>query len=130
MGSHYEFRGSYSQGVRFFRLRKPNPAVTGATGQWSLDEGDGQSAQDTATGQQSLRLSKTSWAVGRFGPGALAFNGGPAATVGSRAWISNANYQTLPGPNRPFSLSFWFNPDSLNPGSSALAGNDVAVSYT
>jgi hypothetical protein len=124
-GARYEFNGAYSNGVRYFRLRKLDPAAAGVTGQWALDEGEGQNAESISSGSGSLQLSNVTWAAGRIGPGALQFNGGPAST-GSRAWVSNANYQVLPGPNQPFSLSFWFNPAVLTPGWSVLAGNNLA----
>src|SRR6185503_8289521 len=99
--------------------------AAGVTGQWSLDEGQGLSAASANRPGDVLALRNTSWAQGRFGPGALRFSGGPAAN-GSLASLNNTNYQVLPGENHPFSLSFWLNPDQLPPGWSALAGNNVA----
>jgi hypothetical protein len=124
-GARYEFNGAYATGVRYFRLRKLDPVAAGVTSQFPLDEGQGSNAWNASHIGGSLQLSNVTWAVGRVGPGALQFNGGPAATTGSRAWISNENYQLLPGANQPFSLSFWFSPSLLTPGWSALAGNNV-----
>ena len=127
-GARYEFEGVYSSGVRYFRLRKLDPAAAGVASQWTLDDGGGQTAENSTSESGSLQLSNVTWGVGRIGPGALQFNGGPASSTGSRAWVNNASYQVLPGPSQPFSLSFWFNPESLTPGWSALAGNNVSGS--
>jgi hypothetical protein len=117
---------------RFFRLRQgpPNPAldVPGLTGAWRLDEGLGQSSADATGSGPALSLANTAWATGRFGSGALAFNGGGIATGGSRAWVSNMAYRVLPSPGRPFSVSLWFAPQALPLGSSGLIGNDMAGS--
>ena len=124
-GALYQFTSIYSNSVRYFRLRKVDAAAAGVTGQWALDEGDGQSAENfVPTGD--LQLWNAKWAIGRVGPGSMRFTGGGPATPGSFAWVDNANYQVLPGPNHPFSLSLWFNPDNLDPGWIALAGNDAA----
>ena len=111
-----------AMGQRFYRLRRLTPLVPGLTGYWQLDEGAGQMSEDESGAV--LFTSGTTWGTGRFGPGALRFNGAAQQAGGSRAWVSNDQYRVLPATGRPFSLSFWFNPESLTTGSRGLAGAD------
>jgi len=39
--------------------------------------------------------------------------------------VSNTAYRVLPATGNPFSVSFWFSPDTLPAGSQTLAGNDA-----
>jgi len=114
-----------TEGNRFYRLRKLGPAIPGLTGNWTLDEGEGQMSQDSSGNDNAVHLTNVTWAPGRIGPGALWFNGGPAASGGSFAWISNTNYRVLPPTGAPFSIAFWFNPDSLSNTWSGLMGDDA-----
>lgn len=98
-------------------------ATPGLTAHWRLDEGSGQSGNDSQGSGSTLFSSNTSWAGGRSGPTALQFNGGAAGAEGSRAWLSNTNFRVLPATGRPFSLSLWFNPGALTPGWRGIAGN-------
>ncbi|MEY2409708.1 MAG: hypothetical protein QOF48_2378, partial [Verrucomicrobiota bacterium] len=107
---------------RFYRLRRLVPVVAGQSGFWQLNEGGGAVSGDSSGSGAALSLSSVSWAAGRFGPGSLQFNGGTAA-AGSRAWVSNTNYRVLPASGQSFSVSLWFNPDSVSAGSRGLIGN-------
>src|SRR5437899_1294929 len=109
----------------FYRLRQLGPLVPGLTGQWSLDEGQGNVALDASGHENTLFLTNVDWSLGRIGPGALRFNGEPAGAGGSLAWVSNANYRVLPSQGQPFSVSLWFNPDAWINGWSGLLGNDA-----
>ncbi len=109
---------------RFFRLRRLDAGEPGLTGRWQLDEGSGQVAQDASGVGTSLFIEDGTWTSGRIGTGSLRFNGGMGAGA-SRSWVSNSNYQVLPGPGQPFSVSFWFSPDALAPGARGLAGTDA-----
>src|SRR5260221_10859998 len=64
----------------YYRLRKlmPSVLVPGLTGAWTLDEGEGKSAQDVSGAANLATLSNVTWVPGRIGPGALWFNGGLA----------------------------------------------------
>jgi len=117
-------RVAAAMGQRFYRLRRLTPPVPGLTGYWQLDEGMGQMSEDASGTGAALFTSGTSWGSGRFGPGALRFNGGAQQAGGSRAWVSNAQYRVLPAAGQPFSVSFWFNPESLTTGARGLAGTD------
>jgi hypothetical protein len=110
---------------RFYRLRHVRPAPPGATGYWSLDEGTGLTAEDGTDLKATMFLHDATWGIGRTGPGAVRFNGEPNDEGGSLAWVNNINYGVLPASGRPFSVSFWFNPDGLKTGWQGLAGNDA-----
>ncbi len=114
-----------TMGQRFYRLRRLTPAVPGLTGHWQLDEGTGQMSGDQSGAGAVLFTAGTDWGSGRFGPGALRFNGAAVQAGGSRAWVSNENYRVLPGAGQPFSVSFWFNPEALTTGWRGLAGTDT-----
>src|SRR5688572_26785151 len=109
----------------FYRLRHLKPAPPGATGYWSMDEGTGLVAGDGTDSKRTMLLSDATWGIGRTGPGAFRFNGEPKSQGGSFAQVNNLNYGVLPAPGRPFSVSFWFNPDGLRTGWQGLAGNDA-----
>jgi len=113
-----------TMGQRFYRLRRLTPSVPGLTGHWQLDEGTGQMSGNEGGSGAVLFTAGTDWGSGRFGPGALRFNGAAAQAGGSRAWVSNENYRVLPGAGQPFSVSFWFNPEALTTGWRGLAGTD------
>jgi len=108
---------------RFYRLRNAGPPVPGLAGLWELDEGAGSLANEGSGGAPAMSLSNASWISGRIGPGALRFNGGPANGIGSRAWVSNANYSVLPSAGQAFSVSLWFNPEGITPGWRGIMGN-------
>src|SRR5438093_2705987 len=130
-GTNMAFAASPSVGNMFYRLRmlsQSGPAIPGLTGNWNLDEGQGQFAQDSAGHQNRAGLTNTAWTAGRIGPSALSFNGAPAGGPGaSRAWISNTNYRVLPPPGQPFSVSLWFSPDALTNGWQGLIGNAASA---
>lgn len=110
---------------RFYRLRRLTPSVPGLTGHWQLDEGTGQMSGDEGGAGAVLFTASTAWGSGRFGPGALRFNGAAPQAGGSRAWVTNEQYRVLPAAGQPFSVSFWFNPESLTTGWRGLAGTDT-----
>jgi hypothetical protein len=117
-----------TMGRRFYRLRRLTPSMPGLTGHWQLDEGTGQISGDEGGVGAVLFTKGTGWGSGRFGPGALRFDGATVQSGGSRAWVSNENYRVLPGAGQPFSVSFWFNPEALTPGWRGLAGTDTTGS--
>ena len=126
--SHLSVNLPASPGNLFFRLRKLNsaaPAVPGLTAEWTLDEGQGQTAQDSSGYGNVANLANVDWTAGRIGSGALHFNGLPAGSGGNRAWVSNANYTVLPSQGQPFSFSLWFSPDVLTNGWRGLIGNNT-----
>ncbi len=108
-----------AQGSRFYRLHKLGPVAAGLTGWWKLDEETG--ANESSSGAE-ISFANTEWAAGRFGVGALRFNGAP----GTQAWVSNSSYSVLPAAGAAFSASLWFNPDALPSGSQGLMGNDTS----
>ena len=107
---------------RFYRLRRLTPSVPGLTGHWQLDEGSGQMAGDEGGAGAVLFTAGTAWGNGRFGPGALRFNGASQQAGGSLAWVNNEGFRVLPAAGRPFSVSFWFNPEAMTIGWRGLAG--------
>ncbi len=111
----------------FYRLRKlfPVDVVPGLTGIWSLDEGQGQTAQNSSGLQNSATFTNAKWTTGRMGASALWFNGGASGIDGSRAWMSNANYSLLPPTCGAFSVALWFKPDASSNGWSGLIGDDA-----
>ena len=80
-------------------------------------------ADDGTDLEATMFLGHTTWGLGRTGPGSVRFNGKPKDEGGSFAWVNNTNYGVLPAAGRPFSVSFWFNPDGLKTGWQGLAGN-------
>ena len=114
-----------TNGLRFYRLRWLGAAVPGLTGHWGIDGGAGPFSSDGSSGEIFLDATNTAGAAGRFGAGALQFNGGGINSGGSRAWVSNTNFKILPAGNQPFSVSLWFNPDDWSTGWRGLMGNDA-----
>jgi hypothetical protein len=107
-------------GARFYRLRWASAANEALTGLWALDEGAGFSAADTAGVGAAMSLSNVSWRTGRVGSAGLWFE-----SAAGRAWIDQAAGPVVPAGAGPFSISFWFNPASLSPGSQVLAATDL-----
>lgn len=105
---------------RFYRLRARSVPVQPITAEWALDDGAGESALETFAGGPNLDLGIAEWSAGRVGPGSLYF--GAAADGCAKA--DNQDYAVLPPPGHPFSLSLWFNPETLPVGRMGLAGND------
>ncbi len=124
-GPWRQVRIDSAEARRFFRLHKYYSGVAGLTGYWAMDDGSGLEAGEGTGIGSTMQLSNMTWAVGRFGTGALQCNGSPPGIDGSRAWVSNAGYRVLPVSGRPFSVSMWFNPDALTTGWRGLFGNDL-----
>src|SRR5260221_10565139 len=113
-------------GTMFYRLRKLRPIdlVPGLTGSWALDDGQGGTAADSSGSNLRALQTNAVWMPGRIGAASLWFNGGSTDAGGGLAWGSHSKFSLLPPSGQPFSMSLWFNADTLTNGWSGLIGND------
>ena len=98
----------------------------GLLGYWKLDEGTGTStvADSSGNGNSGTMNSMESgdWVAGKIGPYALAFDGG-----GEQVAVADPASGILDfGSGEPFSVSFWFNPDSVTTQTDALVDKRTA----
>ncbi|MDQ3803369.1 MAG: PA14 domain-containing protein, partial [Acidobacteriota bacterium] len=74
---------------------------------WQFDEGSGASAADSTGNGNMGTISGAAWSVGKFGPGALSFDGvDDRVSVASTAGLSDVTNN--------FTLAFWVNPQSTH----------------
>jgi hypothetical protein len=120
-GTSRYVRVSPQESGGFYRLRRLGPVAPGLTSSWQFEEGAGERAE--AEDGRAIFLDNTLWSEGRFGGGALRFNGLPAEAGGSKAWVSNLNHLVLPVSGQPFSLSLWLSLDTTSSDRQGIAGN-------
>lgn len=97
-----------------------DPLSQGLLGYWKFDEGTGTSTTADSSGNGNsgtmTNMESGDWVAGKIGPYALAFDGSAERVSVSDPASGILDFES----GEPFSVAFWFNPDSVTAQDDAL----------